>query len=50
LNPNDLKLITAIFVLLSLVLPGFLERMKKTTSVVNPLAKPRERKARPARA
>src|SRR5206468_10843566 len=28
LNPNDLKLITAIFVLLSLVLPGFLERMK----------------------
>ena len=50
LNPNDLKLITAIFVLLSLVLPGFLERMKKTTSVVNPLAKPQERKARPARA
>ena len=50
LNPNDLKLITAIFVLLSLVLPGFLERMKKTTGVVNPLAKPQERKARPASA
>ena len=49
LNPNDLKLITAIFVLLSLVLPGFLERMK-TTGLVNPLAKPQERKARPARA
>jgi putative ABC transport system permease protein len=30
LNPNDLKLITAIFVFLSLVLPGVLERMKKT--------------------
>ena len=29
LNPNDLKLITAIFVFLSLVLPGALERMKK---------------------
>ena len=50
LNPNDLKLITAIFVLLSLVLPGFLERMKKTTGVVNPLAKPEKREARPARA
>ncbi len=50
LNPNDLKLITAIFVLLSLVLPGFLERMKKTTGVVDPLAKPQERKARPASA
>ena len=49
LNPNDLKLITAIFVLLSLVLPGFLERMK-TTGLVNPLAKPQERKARPASA
>jgi len=50
LNPNDLKLITAIFVLLSLVLPGFLERMKKTSGVANLLAKPEERKARPARA
>src|SRR5262249_15025635 len=30
LNPNDLKLITAIFVFSSLVLPGVLERMKKT--------------------
>jgi len=49
-NPNDLKLITAIFVLLSLVLPGFLERMKKTTGVVDPLAKPEKREARPARA
>ena len=50
LNPNDLKLITAIFVLLSLVLPGFLERMKKTTGVVDPLAKPEKREARPASA
>jgi len=30
LNPNDLKLITAIFVLLSLVLPSVLDRLKKT--------------------
>jgi putative ABC transport system permease protein len=29
LNPNDLKLITAIFVLIALVLPGFLQRMKR---------------------
>ena len=50
LNPNDLKLITAIFVLLSLVVPGFLDRMKKTSGVINRLAKPQERKARPARA
>ena len=50
LNPNDLKLITAIFVLLSLVLPGFLERMKKTTGVVDSLAKPEKREARPASA
>ncbi|MEQ1884086.1 MAG: ABC transporter permease [Bryobacteraceae bacterium] len=28
-NPNDLKLITAIFVFAALVLPGFLERLKK---------------------
>jgi putative ABC transport system permease protein len=50
LNPNDLKLITAIFVLLSLVLPGFLDRMKKTSGVLNRPAKPQERKAWPARA
>ena len=50
LNPNDLKLITAIFVLLSLVLPGFLERIKKTASVANPLAKPEERKTSEAQA
>jgi putative ABC transport system permease protein len=35
LNPNDLKLITAIFVLLSLVLPGVMKQMKKRTSVVH---------------
>jgi len=29
LSPNDLKLITAVFVLLALVLPGALDRMKK---------------------
>ena len=28
-NPNDLKLITAIFVFAALVVPGFLEKMKK---------------------
>jgi putative ABC transport system permease protein len=50
LNPNDLKLITAIFVFLSLVLPGFLERMKKTASVAGPLAKSEERKAGSAHA
>jgi putative ABC transport system permease protein len=35
LNPNDLKLITAIFVLLSLVLPGLMKQMKKRTSVAH---------------
>lgn len=29
LNPNDLKLITALFVFAALVLPGFISRMKK---------------------
>ena len=29
LNPNDLKLVTAFFVLLTLVLPGVLGRLKK---------------------
>jgi len=30
LNPNDLKLITAVFVLLALALPGFLDKIKRT--------------------
>ncbi len=50
LNPNDLKLITAIFVFLSLVLPGFLQRMKKTASVAGTLAKSEEGKAGSAHA
>jgi len=50
LNPNDLKLITAIFVFLSLVLPGFLQRMKKTASVAGPLGKSEEGKPRSAHA
>ena len=29
LNPNDLKLITALFVFAALVLPGFLGRFKR---------------------
>jgi len=29
LNPNDLKLITAVFVFLALILPGLLERLKR---------------------
>ena len=29
LNPNDLKLITAVFVLLALALPGFLDKIKR---------------------
>src|SRR6266446_742464 len=33
LDPNDLKLITAVFVFLLLVLPGFLERMQKTANL-----------------
>jgi putative tryptophan/tyrosine transport system permease protein len=35
LNPNDLKLITAIFVFLSLVLPGFLKQTKKRARAVH---------------
>ncbi len=50
LNPNDLKLITAVFVFLLLVLPGFLERMQKTANVMNRLPKPEERKADSAHA
>ena len=34
LNPNDLKLITALFVFLALVLPGFLRRLKQRPQVV----------------
>ena len=33
LNPNDLKLITAFFVLLTLVLPGLLDRLRKGKGV-----------------
>jgi putative ABC transport system permease protein len=33
LNPNDLKLITALFVLLALVLPGFLRQLKRRPGV-----------------
>jgi putative ABC transport system permease protein len=29
MNPNDLKLITAIFVFIALVLPGFMQKFKK---------------------
>jgi len=29
MNPNDLKLITAVFVFLALILPGFMKRIKK---------------------
>lgn len=32
LNPNDLKLITALFVFAALVLPGFIERLKRRPS------------------
>jgi putative tryptophan/tyrosine transport system permease protein len=35
LNPNDLKLITAIFVLLSLVLPGLMKQLKKRQPVAH---------------
>jgi putative ABC transport system permease protein len=31
LNPNDLKLITAVFVFAALVLPGFLKKLRRTT-------------------
>src|SRR5438094_4686852 len=50
LNPNDLKLITAVFVFLLLVLPGFLERTQKTANLMNRLVKPEERKAGSAHA
>ena len=36
LNPNDLKLITAVFVFVALVLPGFLQRLKRRAPVVQP--------------
>jgi putative ABC transport system permease protein len=32
LNPNDLKLITALFVFAALVLPGFIEKLKRRAS------------------
>jgi len=35
MNPNDLKLITAVFVFLALILPGLLEKTKKTKLSVN---------------
>ena len=34
LNPNDLKLITAVFVFVALVLPGFLQKLKRRAPVV----------------
>ena len=34
LNPNDLKLITAVFVFVALVLPGFLQKLKRRSTVV----------------
>jgi putative tryptophan/tyrosine transport system permease protein len=34
LNPNDLKLITALFVFVALVLPGFLRQLKRRPGVV----------------
>jgi putative ABC transport system permease protein len=34
LNPNDLKLITALFVFVALVLPGFLRRLRQRPAVV----------------
>jgi putative ABC transport system permease protein len=35
MNPNDLKLITAAFVFIALILPGFIEKTKKTKLSVN---------------
>jgi putative ABC transport system permease protein len=35
MNPNDLKLITAVFVFIALILPGFIEKTKKTKLSVN---------------
>ena len=34
LNPNDLKLITAVFVFVALVLPGFLQKLKRRAPAV----------------
>ena len=50
LNPNDLKLITAIFVFLSLVFPGLLERIRKTVGAMYPVGKSQGRKAQSAHA
>jgi putative ABC transport system permease protein len=36
LNPNDLKLVTALFVFVALVLPGFLQRLRRRRSMVQP--------------
>ena len=33
LDPNDLKLITAVFVFAALVLPGFLKKLRRSTPV-----------------
>jgi len=33
LNPNDLKLITAIFVFMALILPSLLQRMRRTVHI-----------------
>lgn len=35
LNPNDLKLVTSLFVFAALVLPGFLEKLKKKIGLSN---------------
>ena len=35
LDPNDLKLITAVFVFVALILPGFLRRMQKRAPAVS---------------
>ena len=32
LNPNDLKIVTAVFVFVALVLPGFLQRLRRRPS------------------
>src|SRR5438093_9903093 len=50
LNPNDLKLITAIFVFVALVFPGLLERIRKTVGAMYPAAKSQGRKAQSAHA
>jgi len=33
MNPNDLKLITAVFVFIALILPGYLNKTKKRSLI-----------------